>query len=1081
MSFNRFAVTSIFLFSLSAAAQNGPPIPATYQSLYTELQGDVTSFSQAISASWNGSHYPTIYASQLLTANSDQGSSLLGTNYYSTTVLTELQELQALGVTAVSLNINFPILYQPYYTNQQDFQNFVNFYQLLAQQIHANGMTLTVETTVASASAGSNGANYAPYYTTLSWSEYMAGRAQQTVNIAQLIHPDYISVITEPDSESQNSGQANAGTPAGSLQELQTILAAMQAAANKTPVGAGAGTWINSFTTYIQNVISTPASFVDVHLYSVSNSYPENALTAATMAHAAGLPIVMSETWCKKISAAQLAGIAGSLDDQDVDALGTFSFWEPLDQMYLQALVNMAQAGQFLYISPFWTQLYYSYLDYGTYGTETTSQILIASQTNSGYARQSAAFSPVGTAWETMILPAPDTTPPQVPSPPVIGEYGQTAVQVLWNPTTDNVGVAGYNLFRNGALLETASQVGYTDNSVSPSTTYSYQVQAFDAAGNLSALSAPATVTTHAIPDVTPPSVPANLKGTAPTDQQISLTWLPSTDNVAVEGYRVLGGVTATSLSPIASVTTNSFIDTNSLRPNTAYYFAVEAFDTSGNYSAQSVVLAVSTLPDKTPPTVPAHVLATGTGCQQVSLSWSPSTDDVHLSGYVIYRGSTSSALTAVGSTTNASYVDTLSLQPGATYYYSVAAYDEAGNYSAQSSPVMTATLPDTQPPSVPQNLKAVANSDIQISLTWSPSTDNVSVAGYRIYGGTSATSLSALASVSTTSFTDTLSVHPNTTYYYAVEAFDRSGNYSAQSALAQATTLTDTIPPTQPTNVTAKGTGVEQVTLTWLPSTDNVHVSGYVIYRSKTNSSLTAVGSATTTTYVDNLSLQPNTTYYYSVAAYDEAGNYSAQSPVALATTLPDTVPPTVPTSVTAKGTGVEQVALAWSSSTDNIHVSGYVVYRGTTNSALTAVGSTTTTTYVDTLNLKPNTTYYYSVAAYDEAGNYSAQSPVIAATTLADTQAPTVPQNLAAVATSGTVISLTWSPSTDNVAIYRYQIYGGISAQTLSLIGTSVTTSFNDSTGLKANTTYYYAVSAVDTSGNASAQSSVINVMNP
>jgi fibronectin type 3 domain-containing protein len=982
MSSNRFVFSFVCLFSLSAAAQNGPPIPAAYQSLYTELQGDVTSFSQTISASWNGTHYPTVFASQLLTANSDQGSSLLGTNYYTATVLPELQELQALGVTAVSLNINFPILYQPYYTNQQDFQNFVTFYQQLAQQIRANGMKLTVETTVASASPGSNGGNYAPYYSSLSWSEYMEGRAQQTVNIAQLLQPDYISVITEPDSESQNSGQANAGTPAGSLQELQTILAAMQAAANKTPVGAGAGTWISSFTTYIQNVISTPASFVDVHLYSVSNAYPENALTAAAMAHAAGLPIAMSETWCKKISASQLAGIAGALNNQAVDALGTFSFWEPLDQMYLQSLVNMAQAGQFLYVSPFWSQLYYAYLDYGTYGAETTSQILIADQDNAGYARQSATFSPVGTAWESMILPTPDTTPPQVPSPPSIGQYGQTAVQVLWNPTTDNIGVAGYNLFRNNQLLETASQVGYTDNSVSPSTAYSYQVQAFDAAGNLSALSAPATVTTRAVPDTTPPSEPANLNGTALTDQSISLTWSPSTDNVAVAGYRVLGGATAASLSPIGSVITNSFTDTLSLHPSTAYYFAVEAFDTSGNYSAQSAVIEVSTLPDTTPPTVPANVAATGTGSQQVSLSWSPSTDNIHMSGYVIYRGTTSSSLAAVGSTTNTTYVDTLSLQPGTTYYYSVAAHDEAGNYSAQSSPVAATTLPDTQPPSVPQNVKAVANSDTQISLTWPASTDNVAVAGYRIYGGTVATSLSPLASVTTTSFADTRSVRPNTTYYYAVEAFDKSGNYSAQSPVVHATTLPDTIPPTVPTNVTAIGTGVEQVTLNWSPSTDTIGVSGYVIYRSKTGSSLTAVGSSTTPGYVDTLSLQPNTTYYYSVAAYDQAGNYSAQSPVIAATTLADTQPPTVPQNLAAVATSGTTISLTWSPSTDNVAVYYYRIYGGASAQTLNLLGTSSTTSFNQSVGLKANTTYYFAVSAVDTNGNASAQSGVVSVT---------------------------------------------------------------------------------------------------
>ncbi len=782
MSFSRLIFTFVVLSRLVASAQTAPPVPAAYQSLYSELQGDISSFSQTISSSWNGTAYPTAFASQALTANSDVGSTLVGPNYYSGAVSPELQELQALGVTAVTVHINFPILYEPYYGNQQTFQSYVSFYQQVAQQIHAMGMKMIVETTVASAAAGSNGAVYQPYYNGLSWNDYMTGRAQNAVNVAQLIQPDFMSVITEPDSESQNSGQATAGTPAGNLQELQTILAALQAAnVNSVQIGAGAGTWINSFTTYIQNVISTPVSYVDVHLYSVSNSFPQNALTAANMAHAAGLQIAMTETWCKKVSAAQLQSIVGELNNQSVDALGTFSFWGPLDQQYLQTIVNMSQAGQFTFVSPFWTEFYYANLDYNVYGSQTTSQQMIAAQTAAGNARQTGAFVPLGPAWESMILPTRDTIAPQVPAPPTIGQVGQTIVQILWNPTTDNIGVAGYNLYRNGALLTTTSQVNYNDNAVSPATAYTYQLQAFDAAGNVSPLSTPATTTTLAPPDNTSPSAPASLKGTSPSDQQIVVTWSPSTDNVAVAGYHVFRGSSAGSLAIFASVTTNSFTDT-AIAPKTTYYYAVQAFDPSYNYSAMSTTLAVTSLADTLPPTVPTNVVATGTGCQQVNLSWSASVDNMKLAGYSIYRGKTAASMTLVGSSTVTSFIDTTGLAPGTTYYYAIAAFDIYMNYSAQSSVTTAATLPDTQPPSVPTNLFASAKSGSQVNLTWTASTDKVMVYSYRIYRGTSAQSLSLIGSSVGPSYSDSANLKANQTYYYAVSATDSSGNSSAES-----------------------------------------------------------------------------------------------------------------------------------------------------------------------------------------------------------------------------------------------------------------------------------------------------------
>ena len=69
-----------------------------------------------------------------------------------------------------------------------------------------------------------------------------------------------------------------------------------------------------------------------------------------------------------------------------------------------------------MFIAPFWTSLYYSYLDYGQYGTQTPDQIMAASHIAAVNARQVGAFTPVGLAWETMILPSVDRTAPQVPS-----------------------------------------------------------------------------------------------------------------------------------------------------------------------------------------------------------------------------------------------------------------------------------------------------------------------------------------------------------------------------------------------------------------------------------------------------------------------------------------------------------------------------------------------------------------------------------------------------------------------------------------------------------------------------------------
>jgi chitodextrinase len=89
------------------------------------------------------------------------------------------------------------------------------------------------------------------------------------------------------------------------------------------------------------------------------------------------------------------------------------------------------------------------------------------------------------------------------------------------------------------------------------------------------------------------------------------------------------------------------------------------------------------------------------------------------------------------------------------------------------------------------------------------------------------------------------------------------------------------------------------------------------------------------------------------------------------------DTTPPTVPTGLTVTGTTSSSVSLSWTASTDNVAVTGYNVYRGTT-----LAGTTTTTTFTDT-GLTASTKYSYTVSAYDAAGNVSAASTAVTATT--------------------------------------------------------------------------------------------------
>jgi len=114
MRLNTFIFT-VILAAGSLSAQT-PPVPAVYQDLYNSLNTQITAFDATVKAGWNGSSYPYLDAPQLLAANSDSYTQLLGTNYYQYAVSVQLSELQALGAKAITIHINFPIFYQPFHT-----------------------------------------------------------------------------------------------------------------------------------------------------------------------------------------------------------------------------------------------------------------------------------------------------------------------------------------------------------------------------------------------------------------------------------------------------------------------------------------------------------------------------------------------------------------------------------------------------------------------------------------------------------------------------------------------------------------------------------------------------------------------------------------------------------------------------------------------------------------------------------------------------------------------------------------------------------------------------------------------------
>ena len=326
--------------------------------------------------------------------------------------------------------------------------------------------------------------------------------------------------------------------------------------------------------------------------------------------------------------------------------------------------------------------------------------------------------------------------------------------------------------------------------------------------------------------DTQAPTAPTNLAASVASSSQINLSWTASTDNVGVAGYKIYrnGGTT-----PIATVTSGTTYHDTGLTGSTTYSYTVAAYDAAGNTSPATAAVSATTSSATPSAACPAPAASAWTGCYYsdqnlttlglvrtdptITFNWGAGSPDpaipvdhfsVRWSGVFNFNAG-SNTFTVTADDGFRLYVDGVKImdhwvdEAATTYAQTVATtagnhtvtmeyYENAGYAVANLQWQLAASISasDTQAPTTPTNLTASAASSSQINLSWNASTDNVGVAGYKIYinGGTA-----PIATAAGTTYQSTGLV-ASTLYSYSVAAYDAASNTSAQSAMVSATTL---------------------------------------------------------------------------------------------------------------------------------------------------------------------------------------------------------------------------------------------------------------------------------------------------
>ncbi len=378
----------------------------------------------------------------------------------------------------------------------------------------------------------------------------------------------------------------------------------------------------------------------------------------------------------------------------------------------------------------------------------------------------------------------------------------------------------------------------------------------------------------------------------------------------------------------------NPFIDNPAFA--TQIWGGPQAEDLFGNTGSGS---------DTQSPTTPSNLVSSNITQSTVDLTWSASTDNIAVAGYRIYRNGTQ-----IATTQNTNYNAT-ALSSGVTYSFYVTAYDAAGNASSNSNTVSVTTQSGG-------GSGGGNASDLLISEYVEGSSYNKAIEIANFTG--SSIDLSSYSLRKATNGSGSFSSILNLSGQLANGQVYIVANNSASTAIISVANITE--------NSVTTFNGNDAVGL----------FKNGVLIDLVGNQSSSATFAQDVTLRRKSTITAPNSSYItsewdtFTIDTFSNLGTHTIDTGTA------DTTAPSIPSGLIASNTTQTSTDLAWSASTDNVAVTGYDVYQGST-----IIGTINSTSYTVN-NLTANTSYNFYVRAFDEAGNFSNSSNAVSVTTL-------------------------------------------------------------------------------------------------
>ena len=534
---------------------------------------------------------------------------------------------------------------------------------------------------------------------------------------------------------------------------------------------------------------------------------------------------------------------------------------------------------------------------------------------------------------------SPDTDPPEAPTGLSAEAHGANRVTLTWNPSSDvGTGIARYRIYRDGIQIGTADDTSYNDDTVAPLSTYRYHVVAEDGGGNPSPASSVVTATTpppNQVITLTSPIDDAHVQAAAPTANA------GAGPDLEVDGSPVMDGLLKFNVSGVG---TREVLDAR---------LRLHATDSSGMggafYATASNSWSEGTVTWNSAPAISGAELDSLASVNAGTWYEVDVTKAVKGDGPVSLRFNSTSS-------------------NGADYVSSEGTAGLAPQLRI-TVPSTTSTAPDTTITDHPPNPSSSSSAAFSFIASQSDARFECRLDGGAWQACTSPASFAGLSDGAHTfdvrAIGSTGSVDPTPARY--TWTVDRSG---------PAVTLTTPVTGSATSDATPALGGAAGSAVGDFPTVTAKIYAGATATGSPVRT-MTATVSGGTWSIEATPALADGT--YTAQAEQTGAGGVVGKS--ATATFVVDTVAPSVPAGGAASA-GSSVVNLTWNASTDADAVAGYRVYRDGVQ-----IASPTQPAYTDS-DVQPGTTYAYRIAAVDRAGNTSAQSGPISATTSAGPQ---------------------------------------------------------------------------------------------